>query len=157
MRVGASSAPDVLVPDLAPLSPSRWSPDGAWIAHNARRGLSIVSPDGKSTRAIYDEPWMAFDWSEDSRRLFGLRLSDDSKHLTFASIDITSGAERVYIADMFPLPVAYRPVRGFTRMSATTFLTSIVHVSSDIWLLDGVRPGASTWGRLFSRLVPGGR
>ena len=157
MRVGASGAPEVLVPDIAPLSPAKWSRDGAWVAYNGRGGLSIVSPDGKSTRVVYEEPWMAFDWSDDSRRLFGIRLSDDSKHLTFASIDITSRAERVHVPDMLPMPVAYRPVRGFTRMSATTFLTSIVHVTSDIWLLDGVRPGESTWGRLTSRLAGRGR
>ncbi len=156
-RVGSSATPEVLVPDIAPLSPSKWSRDGAWIAYNGRGGLSIVSPDGKSTRVIYEEPWMAFDWSDDSRRLFGIRLSDDGKHLAFASVDIDSRAERVYVAELAPMPVAYRPVRGFTRMSATTFLTSIVHVSSDIWLLDGVQPGASTWTRLTSRFTGRGR
>ena len=90
---------------------------------------------------------MAFTWSEDSRRLFGIRLSDDFKHLTFASVDIASGVERVHRADFLPLPVAARPVRGFTRVSATTFLTSLVHVSSDIWLLDGFRPLSGPWDR----------
>jgi len=157
MRVGASAAPLMVVPDLAPLSPVKWSPDGAWIAYNGRSGLSIVSPDGKSARIVYEDAWMAFEWSQDSRRLFGIRLSDDAKHLTFASLDIDSRAERVHIADMLPLPVAFRPVRGFARMSPTTFLTSVVHVSSDIWLLDGIQPGESTWGRLSARLAGRGR
>ena len=151
-RVGAPNSGTVLVPDIAPLSPAKWSRDGAWIAYNARAGLSVVSPDGQTSRLIYEEPWMAFDWSEDNRRLVGIRLSDDSKHLTFASIDIQSRVERVYVPELAPLPIGYRPVRGFTRVSPTTFLTSIVHVSSDIWLLDGVRPGASAWGRLFAWL-----
>jgi Tol biopolymer transport system component len=152
MRVGASGAPQVLMPDVAPLSPLSWSPDGAWIAYNSAAGLSLVSPDGKSRQALYEEPWMAFAWSEDSRRLIGLRLSDDSRHLTFTSLAIATRAETVYQADILPLPIAFRPVRGFARMSPTTFLTSIVHVSSDIWLLDGVAPRSALWQRLLPRL-----
>ena len=98
---------------------------------------------------------MAFAWSEDGRRVFGIRSSDDSKHLAFVSIDIDSRSERVHAAHLVPLPVAVRPVRGFTRISATTFLTSIVHVRSDIWLLDGFRSTPTFWAQLLSRFAPG--
>jgi Tol biopolymer transport system component len=147
MRVGATGSPQVLAPAIAPGSSAKWSPDGAWIVFNGVGGLSLVSQDGQSTRTIYDESWMAFAWSEDSRRVFGIRLSDDFKHLTFASVDIDSRIERVHGPDFLPLPVAARPVRGFTRVSATTFLTSIIHVSSDIWLLDGFGPVSRPWDR----------
>jgi hypothetical protein len=42
-----------------------------------------------------------------------------------------------------PLPVAFQPVRGLTRVSPTTFLASIARVQSDVWLLEGfdIRPG----------------
>jgi hypothetical protein len=46
-----------------------------------------------------------------------------------------------------PMPIANQPVRGFTRMSANTFLTSIVHVESDIWLLDGFAAPSKRWFR----------
>jgi hypothetical protein len=120
-----------------PLSPVKWAPDGAWIAYDGRGGLSIASPDGKSTRTLSEQPWIAFDWSENSERLLGIRQSDDFKHLTVSSVELRSGAERVVAADLMTMPVASQPVRGFTRMSATTYLTSIVHVSSDIWLVEG--------------------
>jgi dipeptidyl aminopeptidase/acylaminoacyl peptidase len=152
VRVGTTAPPQVVVSDIVPLSPVKWSPDGAWIAYDGREGLSVVSPDGGSAHAIYDQPWLAFAWSEDSRRLFGIRQSDDYKHLTLTSIDINSRSERVHAADFLPMPVAARPVRGFTRVSATTFLTSIIRVSSDIWLLDGIKPVATSWARaLFLR------
>ena len=156
MRVGATVSAQVLATDIAQLSPVKWAPNGAWIAHAGIGGLSVVSPDGQTNRVIAEQPWMAFDWSEDSRQLTGLRLSDDFKHLTFASVDVESRAERVHAADFLPLPVAARPVRGFTRTSPTTFLTSIIHVSSDIWLLDGFRPPAPAglWDRLTSPFRP---
>ena len=110
---------------------------GAWIAFSGRGGLSVVSPDGKSTRVLQDESWMAFTWSADSERLFGIRQSDDFKHLTFTSVDVRSRAEHVLGADVRPLPVAFQPVRGLTRVSPTTFLASIARVQSDVWLLEG--------------------
>jgi hypothetical protein len=49
-----------------------------------------------------------------------------------------------------PMPVAARPIRGFTRVSDTTFLTSIVRVSSDIWLFEGFRTPPTLWTQLLS-------
>jgi eukaryotic-like serine/threonine-protein kinase len=149
-RVGAKTPSQVLVPDIIPLSPTKWAPNGDWIAFDGRAGLSIVSPDGQTTRALSEEPWIAFDWSADSRQIVGIRQSDDYKHLTLTSIDIRTAREHVLAAELMPMPVAAQPVRGFTRLSATTFLTSIVHVSSDVWLLDGFmpEPGRSYWDRL---------
>jgi Tol biopolymer transport system component len=85
----------VVVSDIVPLSPVTWSPNGAWIAYSGREGLSIVAPDGASAHAITDEPWMAYAWSEDSRRLFGIRPSDDFKHLTLTSVDVVTRSEHV--------------------------------------------------------------
>jgi dipeptidyl aminopeptidase/acylaminoacyl peptidase len=148
MRVGASTAPQVLARDIVPFSRVQWAPDGAWIAYNSAGGLSLVSPDGKSTQVVHEQTWMAFTWSADSQRLFGIRQSDDLRHLTFSSVDIRSRAERVLGADFMPLPVSGQPVRGFTRVSPTTFITSIVHVRSDVWLLDGFDPDPTFRDRL---------
>jgi Tol biopolymer transport system component len=150
MRVGARTPFDVVVSDIVPFSPVQWSPDGSWIAYNGQSGLSVVSPDGQSTRVLHEEPWMAFAWSEDSRRLYGIRPSDDLQHLTFTSVDIRSRAEHVLGPDFMPLPVSGTPVRGFTRVSSTTFLTSIVRVRSDVWLLEGFQPSPTLWDRLVS-------
>jgi eukaryotic-like serine/threonine-protein kinase len=155
-RVGAKAAPQVLAPDIVPLSPVKWAPNGEWIAFDGREGLSIVSPDGVSTRTIAEEPWIAFDWSGDSRQLIGIRQSDDFRHLTLTSIDIRSGVEHVLAASLMSMPVATQPVRGFTRVSSKIFLTSIVHVSSDIWLLEGFAPPAQS-GFDWRNLWPGRR
>jgi hypothetical protein len=127
----------------------QWAPNGRWIAYNSRNGLSIVSPDGKEKRVLHEETWMAFTWSADSDRIYGIRPSDDSSHLTFTSVDIRSGAEHVLGPDSMALPVSAQPVRGFTRVSATTFLASIARVRSDVWLLEGFQPPRTLWNRLI--------
>jgi eukaryotic-like serine/threonine-protein kinase len=153
-RLGTRTTPEVLAHDIIPFSRVQWSLNDKWIAYNGRGGLSLVSPDGKSTRIVQDQPWLTFTWSHDSRLLYGIRQSDDFQHLTFASVDIESKAERVLGADFMPLPVAGQPVRGFTRVSPTTFVTSIAHVRSDIWLLDGFQPPGTLWDRLAGLVSP---
>jgi Tol biopolymer transport system component len=152
MRVGARTGPEVVVPQVVPYSPLQWSPDGAWVAFNGAGGLSVVSPETQKTRVVLEEAWMAFAWSADSKRLHGIRQSDDLKHLTFTSVDVASGVERVLGPDIMPLPVSSRPVRGLTRTSPTTFLASIAKVRSDVWLLEGFEPQPTLWDRLASAL-----
>ncbi len=95
---------------------------------------------------------MAFTWSADSQRVYGIRPSDDSTHLTFTSVDIRSGTEHVLKPDVMPAPVASLPVRGFTRVSPTTFLASIARVRSDVWLLDGFQSSLTLWDHLASAM-----
>jgi len=150
MRVGARTPPEVIASDHVLFSGPEWSPDGAWIAYNASGGLSIVSPDGKSTRVLREQTWLAFAWSIDSQRLFGLRQSDDSRHLTFTSVDIRSGTERVLGPNVMAFPISSQPVRGFTRVSPTAFLAGIVKVRSNVWLLNGFQPAPTLWETLTS-------
>jgi Tol biopolymer transport system component len=155
MRVGARRPPDLVSSDMVPFSAGpKWAPDGGLIAYNGGGGLSLVSPDGKSTRVLRDQAWLAFTWSADSQRLYGLRQSDDFRHLTFTSVDTRSGVERVLGPDIMPLPISSQPVRGFTRISPTTFLASIVKVRSEVWLLEGFQPETTRWDRLTSLFSP---
>ena len=93
---------------------------------------------------------MAFTWSADSQRVYGVRTSDDATHLAFTSVDIRSGLERVLGPGFMPLPVSAQPVRGFTRVSPTTFLASIARVRSDVWLLEGFQPSPTLSERVIS-------
>jgi Tol biopolymer transport system component len=150
MRVGARTPPEVVTSDLVPYSREpQWSPDGAWIAYNGHGGLSLVSPDGKSTRASGADV-AGVRWSVDSQRLFGIRQSDDFRHLTFTSVDARSGVERVLGPDVMTLPISPQPVRGFTRVTPTRFLAGIVKVRSNVWLLKGFQPASTLWERLTS-------
>jgi eukaryotic-like serine/threonine-protein kinase len=152
MRVGARARPEVVVSPVVPYSPLQWAPDGTWVAFNSPAGLSVVSPETQAVRVMHEQIWMAFAWSADSKRIYGIRQSDDLKHLTFTAMDIASGAEHVVSADIMPLPVSSRPVRGLTRLSPTTFLASIAKVRSDVWLLEGFQPEPSFWERAGAAL-----
>jgi len=153
-RVGAVT-PEIVVPSIDGFSPVQWGP--GWIAFNGRDGLSIVSPDGKATRVLHDQAWMAFAWSADGHRIFGIRLSDDYQHLTFTSVDVNSRAERVISPDFKPLPMSARLVRGMTRTSPTTFMAALVHVRSDLWLLEGFLRPPTLWDRLAAAVSFGRR
>jgi Tol biopolymer transport system component len=150
MRLGARTPPETVISDLEAFSPVQWSPSGEWIAYNSDNGVALVTPDGKTTRPLHEQSWMAFAWALDSQRLYGIRQSDDFQHLTFTSVDVRSGAERVIGADFLPVPLASRIVRGMTRTSSTTFVASIVKVRSDVWLLEGFLPPPTLWERLVS-------
>jgi Tol biopolymer transport system component len=154
MRVGARTPAETVTTDILPESRVQWAPSGAWIAYNGLGGLSIVSMDHKSKRVIREETWMAFTWSADSQRVYGVRTSDDATHLTFTSVDIRTGVERVFGPDFMPLPVSGQPVRGFTRVSPTTFLAAIARVRSDVWLLEGFQPLPTLWERVIARISP---
>jgi eukaryotic-like serine/threonine-protein kinase len=156
-RVGGAT-PEIVVKAIAAFSPVQWGPgDSSWIAFNGTDGLSLVSPDGKKNRVLHEQAWMAFVWSADGQRLFGIRLSDDYQHLTFSSIDVASGTERVISPDFRPLPVSARLVRGMTRTSPTTFMAAFVDVRSDVWLLEGFLRPTTLWDRLSAAMSFGRR
>jgi serine/threonine protein kinase len=156
-RPGAQTPAETIATDMAGFSPLQWSPDGLWIVYNSLNGLALVSPDGKQTRLLQEQSWMAFAWAADSQRVYGIRLSDDSQHLSVVSVDVRSGGERVHGPNFMALPVASRVVRGMTRSSPTTFLASIVHVRSDVWLLENFLPAKSLWDRLRAAMAGGRR
>ena len=150
MRVGTRSPPVTLTSDMSPLSHVEWAPSGEWIAYNSRQGLAIASTDGKTARVVHEQNWMAFTWSLDSERLYGIRQSDDLRHLTFTSLAVRSGVERVINDDFMPMPLGDQPVRGITRVSSTTFLIAIGNVRSDVWLLEGFDAAPTLWNRLVT-------
>src|SRR5581483_4871538 len=52
MKARIGGDPQVVLASIAPGSPLKWSPNGAWIAFNGTAGLSISSPDGQSTKLV---------------------------------------------------------------------------------------------------------
>jgi dipeptidyl aminopeptidase/acylaminoacyl peptidase len=135
-RIGGDG-PRVLVEGLAPESRPVWSPDGRWILHDAPDGLSIVSPDGKDTRVISEDVWIAYAWGADSSRIYGLREADKARHYMMVSLDVATGKEVVVNPDLGVIPPANQPIRGFSRAGNQGFVTSIARARSEIWQLEG--------------------
>ena len=153
-RVGDRGVPIPLAKDPVPpfVVRPRWSPDGDWILCETFEGLSIIAVDGSlRSHVIAETGWLAYAWDTDGRRVYGLLPSDDSREFTLVSIDLASGKRRVINDHMGPIPQALQPFRGFSRMRSGGFLTSIAHVRSDIYLIEGLRL-PRTWWQGFWRI-----
>ena len=154
-RIGGGSAAVVLKSGVLPfVSRPQWSPDGQWILCETSEGLALIASDGGASRVIADPGWLAYAWSADARRVYGLRPTDDGHHFMFVSLDARTGAEHVINENLGTIPQANQPIRGFSRLHDHGFLTSIARVRSDIYLIEGFRlpwPGGSACGRQDAR------
>ncbi len=127
----------------------QWSPDGDWILCETFDGLSLIAADGSmQTRVIAETGWMAYAWDGDGRRIYGLRPSEDYHQITLVSIDTKTGSLRTINPDVGPVPQALQPIRGFSRYRSG-WLTSIAHVRSDIYLIEGFQLPRRWWERIW--------
>jgi dipeptidyl aminopeptidase/acylaminoacyl peptidase len=150
-RVGSLAPPIELLKSGIPpfVTRPQWSPDGKWILCETVDGLMQIATDGSATRVISSAGWFAFAWEHDSRRINGLRPTDDLHHFMLVSLDSETGVERVINGNLGTIPQALQPIRGFSRLRGGGFLTSIAHVRSDIYLMEGFRLPTSPWRRFW--------
>ena len=147
--VGLAAPPVVIREHITPFAHPQWSPDGRWIACNTPQGLTLVAPDGKLAKVLDEDIWPVYGWSAEGASLYGIKQDPDDLHrFILAAVDIRSGRARVLNANLLPVPPVNAPVKGFTRMSNTSFATSFVHVRSDLWLIDDFLPSSSLLDRL---------
>jgi serine/threonine protein kinase len=157
-QVGARGNPIRLAKETIPPFVVRpvWSPDGEWILCETTEGLSLVASDGTMrSRVIADKGWLAYAWDTDGGHIYGLLPSEDLHQITLVAIDVRTGNERVINRDVGSIPQALQPVRGFSKYRSG-FLTSIAHVRSDIYLLEGFQL-PRTWWQRFWRMGTSGR
>ena len=150
-RVGAVERPTLILPEVAMLrSRPKWSPDGRWIVPATSEALVIVRPDGKDSRVISQESWIAYTWSVDSRQIYGLREADRPGHYALGVIDIDTMKERVINPEVGVIPPASQPIRGLDLMGPRSLVTSIASARSDIWTAEGLeRPRRTLLSRLW--------
>jgi eukaryotic-like serine/threonine-protein kinase len=149
--VGSNASPDELITEGLPvfLARPQWSPDGKWILCETEDGLTVVRPDGTGRHTISDTGWLTYAWDRDSRRIYGLRPTDDLHHFMLVLLDMQTRDERVINARMGAIPPALQPFRGFSRLTNGGFLTSIASVKSDIYLIEGFRLPRTWWERIW--------
>jgi eukaryotic-like serine/threonine-protein kinase len=143
-RIGTDGEPEIVVPSTPELGMRpQWSPDGKWIVVETSEGVDIVTPDGKQTRRISEETWLASAWAPDSKHIYVIREADKLRHYALTSVAIDSREERVINPDLGPIPHASQPIRGLTLSGRGTIATSVATARSDIWVMDdfvGPRP-----------------
>jgi hypothetical protein len=141
IRVGANREPE-LVAYASDLNPVRWSPKGDWIAWNDGHKLALASADGKQKRIVSQQQWLTYGWSRDGNSLYGIGVTE-KRRLALGRVDIAGPREQT-AADLGPLPGALDladfqgdfPYRGFSmRPDGKSFLTSVLSIRGDVWLL----------------------
>jgi len=141
-RVGANREPE-LVAYAADLNPVRWSPRGDWIAWNDDNKLTLATPDGKQQRIVSRKEWLTYGWSKDGNSLYGIGVTEN-RRLVLGRIEIQGEREHV-TADLGPMPASLQMAdfqgdfsyRGFSmHPDGKSFLTSVLTIKGDIWLLE---------------------
>jgi hypothetical protein len=149
VRVGVEALPVIIHEHIGPFTHPEWSPDNRWIACNTPQGLTLIAPDGTLVKTIDEDMWHVYGWSRDGSSLYGIKQDPDNlHHFMLAAIDVQSGRQRIINANLAPVPPANAPVKGFTRISDTSFATSFVHISSDLWLIDDFQRPTTFFERL---------
>ena len=144
IKPGSAAGPVILQDAPAPLvsdydfrKSTQWSPGGDWILYETAGGLSLVSPDGKSSRKLSSRIFTVFGFSKDGSEVLAmfLNLANKGQRELF-SIDVKSGAEKMLA--VVPLPASVSSMAGFSmHPDGKRFVTSIGHWQGDIWMLEG--------------------
>jgi len=137
VRAGGAEAPVVIKEGIVYPSGPRWSPRGDWITCDTPEGFTLVSPDGRTGRLLSEETWLAHGFSKDGATVYAVRQTENL-HMQLTSFDVATGRETVVTEDLGLTPPTSSPLRGFSLApDGRSFLTSIVELRGDIWLLEG--------------------
>jgi Tol biopolymer transport system component len=131
---------------------TQWSPAGDWILYSAGNSLCLISPDGKSRRALSSRRFMVYDFSKDGRRVYGIfhNTTDPNREWQLFEVSVTTGAEK--LVSSLDLPPASARLSGFSiHPDGKRALTSVAKFPFQIWMLEGFeQPRAKNW---FAGLV----
>ena len=109
--------------------------------------MSLISPDGASTRTLTTRKLSAYRFSRDGRQVYGLFQDTSSERPLWQlySIDVTNGVEKMLAT--VDLPASTGEIAGFSmHPDGQRFLTSISKWPYDIWMLEGFdQPRSKTW------------
>jgi eukaryotic-like serine/threonine-protein kinase len=116
-----------------------WSPSGDWILHSDG-GVKLTSPDGRTTRELSSKSAVAYAFSADGRRVYGIRdVPSDRLQLFFVSV--AGGAE----TKIGSLARDFRPASEFhpaLRLSLSPDGKSVAYSTlksaSNLWVMEGL-------------------
>jgi dipeptidyl aminopeptidase/acylaminoacyl peptidase len=138
---GSSQEPVTLRSGVLRLHP-KWSKHGDWIACMTADGLTLISPDGGSSKVIGDTSWLLYGWDFEGTGIYGVKRAADRQPV-LASIDIATGKEKI-IGQLHLPPYSTLSCYSLARDSKS-FLTSINRPTADLWLLTGFQPRLPWW------------
>jgi Tol biopolymer transport system component len=116
---------------------SDWSPTGEWITFRDRSGWNLISPDGKSTRALgkIDTPHLAF--SRDGQTLYGIREEVDHQYLFSLTLDGRMKTIGDVGAEFAPRSYLTLDIRFSVAPDGKSVLYPTNSTKSSLWMLEG--------------------
>ena len=144
VKTTGEAAPVVLKPDVVGGLSAQpvWSPANDWIVSIDRdRGLSLISPDGGTTRDIETVKTLVVAFSADGRTLYGFRQPAPAGRVELFSTSVTGGPVKV---------IGSLPFESGPRASTTPGLRltlapdgkrltySTGRSTSGLWLMEGI-------------------
>jgi Tol biopolymer transport system component len=139
VRTSGEATPVLLRANVGGWLP-QWSPDAQWIKFLDYAGGSwtLISPDGKTVRALGIEDAIEMTFSKDSRLLYGIRK--DHNRVGLFSLDIEAKALK-NIGDLAKdfLPSSYLGpgIRLSLSPDGKSILYPAMRTSSSLWMLEG--------------------
>lgn len=140
VKTTGQAEPEVLKADVKRLESwvPVWSPTGDWILHSDD-GVKLISPDGKTARDVSAPHLAICTFSANGALLYCLRQQDGRQQLL--SMNLDGKAEHV----IGPVAPAYAPSNQLSpslRLSLApdgkSIAYSVLKVSSNLWLMDGL-------------------
>jgi Tol biopolymer transport system component len=152
-RVGGNEPAEMLWPldtwvdSVAP----EWSPKGDWIAVPTRKGLMLLSPDGKTKRIVRERAFGGMTWSRDGSTIYGMDESGPRERIV--AFDVATRKEREVAtvpAGLALLPLWFPGQRMSLAPDGKSLATTAIKQSGDVWLLEHFEP-VSFWRHLLRR------
>ena len=107
----------------------------------------MISPDGNTVRKLTARSLLAFAFSKDGARVYGIvhNTTGEGAQWQLYSIDVKTGADQMLAP--LDLPVSTGSISGFSlHPDGKRFLTSIAKWPYNIWMLEGWdQPAQKTW------------
>jgi eukaryotic-like serine/threonine-protein kinase len=115
-----------------------WSPTGEWITFHDDSGWNLISPDGKSTRALGKINTQHLSFSRDGQTLYGIRIEKDHRYLFSLSV---AGNQMKTIGDVGtefePRSYVTPGVRFSLSPDGKSVLYPAYSSKTSLWMLEG--------------------
>jgi Tol biopolymer transport system component/DNA-binding winged helix-turn-helix (wHTH) protein len=136
IRMAAGASPEVLAEDVSGNPVCAWSPVGNWILYQTPHGLSLVSPDGRTHRALTPLSFWTFMFSKHGDQVYGILRDSAAQVWRLVAINVQTGVDRQVALLDFP-PDAVPDAQLSLHPDGNRFATSLVRHRDRIYMLEG--------------------
>jgi Tol biopolymer transport system component/predicted Ser/Thr protein kinase len=154
VKASGEATPTKLRENAGGFVPS-WSPDGRWILYreDGGGGWALISPDGKSQRAIGEPKAVAMTFSGDSTKLYGIRM--DQGKSTLFSVDLATNASRTIgelARDFTPRSFSNPGLRMSLSPDGKSVMYPAFRRTRNLWMMEGFE--GLNWSERLREMLP---